>query len=144
VTRSSVPSEPGVRVHNGMAPNSPELVELFRASDVFVMPTRADAFGIVAVEAAASGLAVVMSDVGGARDIVVEGETGYLIAIDDLAALTRRLAALVASPELARRLGGAARARAETRFNLAQNGRKVVDKLISVAQSGNRAATHAH
>jgi len=143
VTRSAVPAEPGVRVHSNLVPNSPELVELFRTSDVFVMPTRADAFGIVAVEASASGLAVVMSDMGGAADIVVDGQTGYLIQVDDLSALVQRLSGLVADAELRRRMGRAARARAESRFDAGQNGRKIVDTLLSVAATRPGAALGA-
>jgi len=143
VTRSPIQGEPGVRVHNNLAPNSPELVELFGASDVFVMPTRADAFGIVAVEAAASGLAVVMTKVGGAGDIVVDGETGYLVPSNDIDSLARRLSELVADPQLRRRMGAAARARAESHFDVAQNGRKVVDKLLSAADARPNTAANA-
>lgn len=141
VTRTPVPAEPGVRVHNDLAPNSPELVELFRSSEVFVMPTRADAFGIVAVEAAASGLAVVMSHIGGAADIVLDGETGYLIRPGDFTSLAERLAALVADRELRRRLGQAARARAETHFDVRRNARRIVDELIQVAEARLQTAT---
>jgi glycosyltransferase involved in cell wall biosynthesis len=138
VSRTRVSSEPGVRVHNDLEPNSPKLIELFRSCDVFVLPTKADAFGIVAAEASASGLAVIMSDVGGAGDIVVEGETGYLLPPGDLAGLTRRLRELIANPGLLRHMGEAARNRAERLFDASRNGKKVVDTLIDVVADARR------
>ncbi len=50
-------------------PNDPRLVELYRTSDVFALPTLAETFGIAAAEAAATGLPVVATDVGGLPDI---------------------------------------------------------------------------
>jgi len=85
-------------------------------------------------------LAVVMSDVGGASDIVVEGETGYLVASGDFESLVQRLSELVADPQLRRRLGSAARARAESCFDGAKNGRRVVDELVRAAGAGSTAA----
>ena len=108
---------------------------LFRSCDVLVLPTKADAFGIVAAEASACGLAVIMSDVGGARDIVVEGETGYLLAPGDLDLLVKRLSTLARDPDLRRRMGRAARARAQARFDAKKNGKKVVDTLVDVVET---------
>jgi glycosyltransferase involved in cell wall biosynthesis len=133
VTRSPVEPEPGVRVHRDLKANSPELIALFRSCHVFALPTKADAFGIVAAEAMATGLPVLMTDIGGARDIVVDGTTGYLLPPQDDAVLHQRLSALIADPELRRRLGAAARARAEANFELRSNCRKVVDELVTAA-----------
>ena len=66
------------RVHRAEA-NSPLLRQLYADADLFVMPTRAEAFGIVTVEAMASGLPVIVGDVGGGRSIVDHGKTGWLI-----------------------------------------------------------------
>ncbi len=79
VTKSAVPSVEGVRVVGDVGPNDPRLVQLFAESDIFVLPSRAEAFGIAAVEASASGLAVVASAVGGLTDIVEDGRTGFTI-----------------------------------------------------------------
>jgi glycosyltransferase involved in cell wall biosynthesis len=50
VTRTAVEPQENITVHNHLQPNSPELVSLFQSCDIFVLPTKADAFGIVAVE----------------------------------------------------------------------------------------------
>lgn len=134
VTKTPVPSEPGVRVHRDLQANAPELMQLFSSSDVFVLPTKADAFGIVAVEAAASGLPVLMTDVGGARDIVQDGETGYLLPPNDDRALAARLSQLVDDSGLRRRLGQASRERAEQSFDASKNGRKIVDVLLAAME----------
>lgn len=69
-------------------------------------------FGLVALEAAAAGKPIVASDIGGLRDIVVDGETGLLVPIEDRRALGEALGRLSTDAELRTRLGEAARARA--------------------------------
>lgn len=140
VTQSPVEPEPGVRVHRGVKANSEELVTLFGQSHLFALPTKADAFGIVAAEAMASGLPVVMSDVGGARDIVVDGVTGYLVPPGGESALQERLSALVFDRELRERAGAAARSRAEQYFDGRQNSKRVVDALVDAARPVSAAA----
>jgi len=132
VTKSAGPTpvEGQVAVHRDLDPNSDELRRLFSACDVFVMPTRADAFGIVAIEAAASGLPVIMSRVGGSGDIVVPGETGFLVDIDDAAALTTALHDLVSDPDLRAGMALAARRRAETHFDAMVNASRIVDIVL--------------
>ncbi|MEO6044999.1 MAG: glycosyltransferase family 4 protein, partial [Tepidiformaceae bacterium] len=79
VTREQVGElPPGVRVHRA-EPNSEALKALYARAELFVLPTLAECFGIATIEAMASALPVIMSDVGGARDIVEPGDTGWLI-----------------------------------------------------------------
>jgi glycosyltransferase involved in cell wall biosynthesis len=87
------------------------------ALDLFVNPSRAESFGVAALEAAASGLPVVASRVGGLPEIVAEGETGLLVPPEDPAALAEALSGLIRSPERRRELGQAARARAVERYD---------------------------
>ena len=56
-----------------------KLVNWYRAADVLLMPSRSESFGLVALEAAACGLPVVASEVGGLQTIVENGLSGYLI-----------------------------------------------------------------
>ena len=65
----------------------------------------------------AHGRPVVASDLGGLRDLVVEGETGYLVRPRDVPALRGALALLLADRDLRRRLGEAGRRRAAERFS---------------------------
>jgi phosphatidylinositol alpha-1,6-mannosyltransferase len=93
----------------------------YAAADVFVLPTRVDAsdfegFGIVFLEAAASGKPVVAGRNGGVPEAVVDGQTGQLIEADDLDQLVAVLRALCSSRDLRRRFGENGRARAVSDF----------------------------
>jgi glycosyltransferase involved in cell wall biosynthesis len=140
VTRDDVPSAGRIRVHRA-EPNSPELRELYARADLFVLPTRAEAFGIATVEAMASGLPVIVSDVGGARDIVDDGETGWLIE-PNADALGRALDAAHEQREQLPGMGARARAVAEQRFDGRRNDGVIVDMLLEeVAQARTRKET---
>ncbi len=80
-------------------------------------PSRAESFGVAALEAAASGLPVVASRVGGLPEVVADGETGLLVEPDDPAALAAALSALIHNPERRRAMSAAARAHAVARYD---------------------------
>jgi glycosyltransferase involved in cell wall biosynthesis len=117
-----------VRFH-AAGPNSPELRQLFAEADLFVLPTKADCFGLAAVEAMASGLPVIMGNVGGAPDIVRHGETGWLIE-PVATALAEALEAAVAQRHLLPLMGRRARADAEERFDGRRNDSRLVDVIL--------------
>lgn len=73
---------------------------------------------VAIIEAGASGLPVVATRHEGIPDVVIDGETGFLVEERDAAAMAMRMIALVEEPSLAARLGRAARARVEAHFNL--------------------------
>jgi len=79
--------------------------------DVLVLPSAYEEMGSVLVEAMASGVPVVASDVGGIPEVVRDGETGLLVRPGDVAALAAALDRLVADPEVRARLAAGARAR---------------------------------
>lgn len=133
VTRDLVVEEPGVRIYRDMEPNSSRLIRLYQESDIFCLPTRAEAFGIAAVEAQATGLPAVVACSGGITDIVLHGQTGLVIPPDDLAALTKGLATLIGAPSLRARWGQAARCWALARFDIRSNARALVDLLVDAA-----------
>jgi glycogen(starch) synthase len=96
---------------------APERVpELLNQATIVVMPSRREGLPLVAIQAAQMARPVVGSRVGGLAEVVVHDETGLLVAPDDHRALVDALAALLSRPELAERLGQAARARAESVF----------------------------
>jgi len=95
-----------------------DLPQILRASDVFLLPSETESFGLAALEAMSCGVPVVASDVGGVPEVVVHGETGLLAPAGDVAAMAAAALRILADPALAMRLGRAARARAETRFPL--------------------------
>jgi glycosyltransferase involved in cell wall biosynthesis len=88
-------------------------IEALRRSLFTVAPSLwPEPFGLVALEAAAAGKPIVASDIGGLRDIVVDGGTGFLVAPGDRPALVGALQRLIADGELRARLGAAASLRA--------------------------------
>lgn len=92
----------------------PLVIEALRRSLFSAAPSLLpESFGIVALEAAAAGKPAVVSDIGGLSDIVVDGETGFLVAPGDREGLRAALARLCAEEELRQRMGEAARERAK-------------------------------
>jgi len=89
----------------------------FRLMDVLCLPTLREGFPNVVLEAAGSRVPTVTTDATGAIDSVVDGETGFLVPVGDASALADALATVVSDPSLARRLGSAARDRAERDFD---------------------------
>lgn len=90
-------------------------IEALRRSLFTVAPSLwPEPFGLVALEAAAAGKPIVASEIGGLRDIVVDGETGLLVPPEDRPALVAAMQRLSGDTELRQRLGAAAQARAGT------------------------------
>jgi len=90
-----------------------EVRPLLAAAEVFVFPSLYEAVGIALLEAMACACPVVASRTGGIPEVVEDGVSGVLVAPGDAGELARALAALDRDPERRRRLGAAARARAE-------------------------------
>jgi glycosyltransferase involved in cell wall biosynthesis len=110
-----------VRVHHGLGPNAPKLMALYARADIFVFPTLADVLPLAIMEAMASGLPVITTDVGAIAEQVEDGVTGYLIPPNDVAALTAATLRMVTNPQLRLDMGLAARTVADRRFNGATN-----------------------
>jgi len=90
----------------------PELAEAMRAAQIFALPAEGESFGIVYLEAMASGLAVLAVAGEGIADVITDGEDGLLLPAGDGAALTDALTRLAGDDQLRRRLGEAAIRRA--------------------------------
>lgn len=95
------------------------LPRALRAADIHVFPSteRSEAFGLVALEAAASGIPSIASDLPGVRGVVLDGATGLLVTPGDDESLRRALLVLLEQADLRTRLGFAARKRAEQAFH---------------------------
>lgn len=133
VTYGSPSVPPGVRVHRA-EPNSPKLRALYREADLFVLPTRGDCCPVVAIEAMAAGLPVIIGDVGATREIVDDGETGWVVK-PDAGALARVLDHAIRDPSRLEAMGARARSVAEVRFDGARNDRMLVDLLLRLHES---------
>ena len=83
-----------------------ELARRYVEADIFALVSRQETWGVVVNEAAASGLPLVLSDrVGAAYDLLRDGENGFLVQADDVAATARAISTLAGDPELRRRMG---------------------------------------
>ena len=81
-------------------------IEFIAASDLVVMTSMYESFGYVALEACASGKAIVASRVDGVMDILSDGDEGFLVPPGDIARLTDRILKLAQNPKLRQQMGG--------------------------------------
>jgi glycosyltransferase involved in cell wall biosynthesis len=112
VTHAPVPAAreaDGIHVHTGVAARSPAWAALWRDADLFALPTRDEAFGLVFQEAAAAGLPAIATRITAIPEIVLDGETGLLVPPLDRGALAAALDRLIASAGLRREMGTRAR-----------------------------------
>lgn len=86
------------------------------SASVFVLPSYHEGLPMGVLEAMAAGLPIVSTPVGGIPEAVADGAEGFLVQPGDVAALADRLARLASSPELAHRMGAAARAKVSRCF----------------------------
>jgi glycosyltransferase involved in cell wall biosynthesis len=106
----------------GFRPDAPRLIPAF---DIVAVPSHVEPLGNATLEAMAAGRPVVGSRVGGIPEMIVDGETGLLVPPKDPPSLARGIERLVASPELRRAFGLAARLRAESDFGLSLHGSRL-------------------
>ena len=96
-----------------------DLDRVLNAFDVFALSSRTDALPMVVLEAMATGLPVVATAVGALPGVIADGETGWLVAVDE-GELRDRLGRLIVDREAARAMGGRARAAALARHDAAR------------------------
>ena len=130
----AIARESGVRLHVHFLTDLSygELSACYEAAEVFARPSRGEGFGFVYLEAMARGKPVIGGAHGGAPEVIADGETGYLVQHGDPVQLATSIDALLANPELARKMGARGRARVETefRFNVfAKSFRKILREL---------------
>ena len=111
-----------------------DALSLLTHMDVVAHPTLAEGFGRGVLEAMALGKPVVASAVGGLRESVVDGETGYLVPPKDPVMLANRLGKLLGDPERGRILGDAGRRRVRKRFMVQDKMKKLSDLWTEMAR----------
>lgn len=94
-----------------------EMPEFLRSLDVFVLPSYREGLSRSLIEAGASGVPAVTTDVPGCRDVVGDGDNGLLVPARDAEALAQSIAKLLESDELRRRMAGRARQIVAERFS---------------------------
>jgi len=112
------------------------LAALYHAAHVLAAPSLYEPFGIVALEGMICGKPVVAADVGGLREIVLDGQTGFRVPAGDATALAGALVKILTDADLAARLGAAGRERAEEVYDWPQVARQTVDRYANSRPDG--------
>jgi glycosyltransferase involved in cell wall biosynthesis len=94
-----------------------ELPPYYQAASIFVLPSRNEGMPNAMLEAMASGLPVVASDISGNQELVLEGQTGFLVPSESPAELRQALMRLMGDEELCCRMGAAGRKMAESAYS---------------------------
>lgn len=110
-----------------------DIQNVFGALDLFVLPSRSEGMSNTILEAMASGLPVVATNVGGADEMVVDGETGLLVPPQDAGAMAAALQTLAADPTKRAEMGRRARLRIEHEFSLERMIRQYSELYLQIA-----------
>ncbi len=121
----------GLTTRVGLLGYRRDVPEQLAAAQVFLLITKWEGFPRSILEAMRAGLPVIASDVGGVRESVVDGTTGWVIPPGDTARLGECLRALITRPELRVRMGQAGRARYEREFTFD----RLVDRTTRVYEA---------
>jgi glycosyltransferase involved in cell wall biosynthesis len=92
--------------------------ELMRAFDIFALTSRIEGVPTTVMEAMATGLPVVTTDVGAVREVVAEGITGFVVRPADPQAIADAILRLIRDPSLRKSLGESGRERVLSRFSI--------------------------
>jgi len=104
-----------------------ELAQLYRTCHIFVLPSLIEGFGIVLLEAMATGKPCIASMSGGPEEIIKHGETGFLVPPADSKALFEKLFILLEDEELLKKFGDAGRKRVEKMFTWEKVAKQTVE-----------------
>jgi glycosyltransferase involved in cell wall biosynthesis len=111
-----------------------DVPQIMREIDISVQPSLSESFSNSLLESMANGLPVVASDVGGNPELVTDGENGVLVPSADPAALSRAMAQLLEYPDLAQRLGQAAREKVAREYSLESLLRRTEDLYVTLLE----------
>ena len=116
-----------------------DILSLHKAFDLFVMSSLTEGLGTSLLDAMACGKAVVATNVGGIPEVVVDGETGFLVPPRDHAGMAEAIGRLLADRALRERMGAAGLARVQERFSaetMVKNTLRVYERLTSTRAGG--------
>jgi glycosyltransferase involved in cell wall biosynthesis len=133
---TSIPAGVHARVHRGLKPQSDQLVNLYRAADIFVLPSRGDCMPQSVIEAIACGLPVVATRVGAIPEMVSDGVNGYLVPARDPRALRAAIEELVKNPRRRHPMGRHSRVLAEQVYDADRNNRRIFEMMKRLADRG--------
>lgn len=96
--------------------NQEQVVPLLSVTDLFLLPSEQESFGLAALEAMACGAPVIASETGGLPEVVVDGETGFLCPVGDVELMAGKAIELLGDPVTHRQFSEAAVHRVRTNF----------------------------
>lgn len=113
-----------------------EVASYYAACDVFVMPSRQEGFGLVFLEAMAFGKAIISSNHGGTPEVVIDGQTGFLVQYGDVDILADRIICLLQDEELRNQMGEAGRHRVLENYTFEHFRHRLVQLLTGDERCG--------
>jgi glycosyltransferase involved in cell wall biosynthesis len=135
VTKDHLPPEPGIFIYSNLEANSQPLKDLYHACDIFALPTFGDTFAMVLSEAAASGMAIISTNVAAIPEFVRNGETGLTVSAGDAVSLTQALRDLATNPALRVTLGERAMAYVTRHHDAPTNASRLLGLLKAEADA---------
>ncbi|MGC1296130.1 MAG: glycosyltransferase family 4 protein, partial [Alloacidobacterium sp.] len=125
-----------VHLHSGILPYTPQWHHLIRDGDVLVVPTYAEAYGLVFQEAGGYGLALIGGRVGGVPEVVIEGQTGFLVEPGNRQDLKSKIERLVYDPQRLSAMRRRSWEVARERFDAERNVKGLAECFRSVSATG--------
>ncbi|MFC1488299.1 glycosyltransferase family 4 protein [Thermodesulfobacteriota bacterium] len=129
--------EKGLSGHVYLLGYQEDVVPYMSRAKVFCLPSRSEGMSRVILEAMAAGLPVVSTDSGGPRDIVVDGQTGFLSPVGDPEMMADNLFKILSDDHLAEQMGNYGKVRARENFDLRKSSAQTF-KVISDASNENQ------
>lgn len=113
------------------------VAQTLASSDICVLPSFAEGVPVILMEAFAAGLPVIATQVAGVGELVVDGESGYLVPPGDEDALAQRIRQLAADPTLRTQMGATGRAKVKADFDITHE----ADRLLQLFQNAEHLPT---
>lgn len=128
------PEHPHIYIHRQVTPYSDKWLSLYADADMFVFPTRGEAFGIAILEAMAAGLPIIATNICAIPELVTDGKNGLLIEPGKLDALAQGIERLLTDRSLRLQMGVEARNTAEKKFSARRHCERL-EEVFALARS---------
>ena len=112
-----------------------DVAEIMNQADIFALISNWEGLPCTIIEAMCGGIPVIASDVGGVKEVVADGETGYVVPRSNRAILTEKLSKLATNQKLRLQMGLAGRQRYESQFTFKQMYQKTLNTYQEVMKS---------
>jgi glycosyltransferase involved in cell wall biosynthesis len=111
-----------------------KLPNYYQMCDLFVLPSKHEGRGLVLIEAMAASKPVVTTDVGVAGELIINGETGFVVPVNDCDELAKKIITLLGNPELRKRMGSQGRAEVMETQDIKKNAHKLREMYEEVLE----------